>query len=509
MTVSLEEYDAATRTSLDVFIQRAFLELNPGGEFKHNWSLEALAFKLQQVGEGKNRRLIINVPPRSLKSFSTSVAFPAWLLGRDPSMRIIGISYGQDLAASFSHQTRQLMRTSLYQKLFPGTAISKDKDTESFFRTTQNGQLMGTSVGGPLTGLGGQLLILDDPLKADDAASETQRAKVIEWYRSTALSRLDDPKTGAIVVVMQRLHLDDLTGYLLEQGGWDVLRLPAIADETQTYELYDGGTHTFEVGTLLHEDRLGQKELDEFRRNLGTAQFSAQYLQSPIPGSGTIFRWEWFKYFDHQPGLGEFEYLIQSWDIATTQSPTSNWSVCTTWGVLGEKSYLIDLHRVRLEFVPLVREIEKLERQYEPDVIAIEAAGVGQAVFQNVRALFPMGRVWPSTPTKGKSERAEGTTPVVEAGNVLLPRKAAWLNDFRDEVRAFPAGKYDDQVDSMVQFLAYRRRLIAIAHEERRPKRSGMPSTAYAATINLEVITISGDRKDFLRRHDPIFASLS
>jgi predicted phage terminase large subunit-like protein len=505
---STEELHAASRLRFDIFMERAYNVLNPGTPLLWNWHLEALSFKLQQVAEGKIRRLIINIPPRSLKSVCASIAFPAWLLGCNPAKRIICVSYSQDLARMFSLQTRQLMKSEMYKDVFPNTVISEEKDTESFFRTTQHGQLLATSVGGTLTGQGGDILILDDPLKAEDARSDTKRTAVNDWYRSTALSRLDDPKSGAIIVVMQRLHLDDLTAFLLEQQGWEVLRLPAIADITRTYELYDGAIRTFEAGELLHRDRLGEKELKELKASLGTAQFEAQYLQSPVPGGGNVFHWDWFKYLDEASALGEYEYVVQSWDIATTQSATSNYSACTTWGITGDRSVLIDVHRVKLEFVPLIREVERLDEKFQPDVIVIETSGVGINVYQQARATIG-DYVLSVSPAKGKLERAEGVTPLIEAGNVLLPPHAPWLVALREEVRAFPAGKHDDQVDSMVQFLANRPRLIERAHVHRRPVRSSNGTTAYVPALNLDLSTITdGGRKEFLQRHDPIFRAL-
>ena len=202
------------------FVQASLPVVSPGASFSPNWHIEAMAFALSRVLNGEIKRLIITVPPRSLKSICASVAFPAYVLGHDPTRRIICVSYARGLARKHANDCRALMRSPLYRRLFPKTGISGAKDTELEFATTLGGNRLATSVGGTLTGRGGNIIVIDDPMKPQDAHSEAARESTKQWYSNTLLSRLDDKTKDAIVVVMQRLHLDDLVGHLLEQEGW-------------------------------------------------------------------------------------------------------------------------------------------------------------------------------------------------------------------------------------------------------------------------------------------------
>jgi hypothetical protein len=196
-------------------VQKVFETVVPGARFSRNWSTEAVAHALERVVRGETTRLIVNIPPRHLKSICASVALPAFLLGHDPT-RVICVSYSGDLAVKFSNDCRAVMQAEWYKKTFPLTQIDRAKNTETEFRTTKRGYRLATSVGGTLTGRGGDVIIIDDPIKPQDAQSEAIRNKTIQWYENTLLSRLDDKVHGAIVLVMQRLHLDDLAGHLLE-----------------------------------------------------------------------------------------------------------------------------------------------------------------------------------------------------------------------------------------------------------------------------------------------------
>ena len=204
-----------------------------------NWHLEAIAYQLERVRRGEIKRLIINMPPRSLKSVTASVAFPAFVLGHDPTRRIICVSYSGDLAKKHANDFRAVLEARWYRELFPGTRIGQ-KDSETEIELTARGFRLATSVGGTLTGRGGDLIIIDDPLKPDDAHSETKRNAANEWFKNTLLSRLDDKRTGAIIIVMQRVHMDDLTGFVTSQSDeWQVLNLPAIAEVDEVIPISD------------------------------------------------------------------------------------------------------------------------------------------------------------------------------------------------------------------------------------------------------------------------------
>ena len=227
--LSPPEYDAILRSDFWFFAQRCFSELNPQAAFATNWHLEVIAAKLTAVREGKIRRLIINLPPRHLKSLMASIAFPAWCLGHDPSAQILCVSYAQDLADKLARDCRSIMMSPWYQQIFP-TRLAPHRQAVQEFITTRQGYRLATSTGGVLTGRGADIILIDDPLKPEEALSEAQRKAANEWYDHTLYSRLNDKRHGAIVIIMQRLHEDDLVGHVLAQEPWEVLRFPAIAE---------------------------------------------------------------------------------------------------------------------------------------------------------------------------------------------------------------------------------------------------------------------------------------
>ncbi|MDG1287766.1 MAG: hypothetical protein P8P30_09435 [Rickettsiales bacterium] len=227
------------------FIQQSFATVSNAKQYQHNWHIDLISSKLEQCRKGEIKRLIINIPPRNLKSICASVAFPAWLLGHNPRTEIICASYGQELSQKHAMDTRNVMQSHWYHQLF-ATRLDKRKTAIEDFMTTKGGVRMATSVGGALTGRGGDFLIIDDPLKPTEAVSEAQRKHVNEWYDGTLYSRLNDKVNGCIIIIMQRLHEDDLVGHVLEQEGWEVVSLPAICEtpEELSYSDLFGTRHT-------------------------------------------------------------------------------------------------------------------------------------------------------------------------------------------------------------------------------------------------------------------------
>ena len=289
LNLTADEYAALLRRNLYAFIARTFYELNPETEFKPNWHIEVIAAELEACWRGETTRLIINVPPRSLKSQAASVAFPAWLLGQRPGAQIICASYGQDLANKHAIDCRAVLSSGFYRSIFP-TRLSPQRQAVHEFMTTQKGVRLATSVGGVLTGRGADFIIIDDPLKPDEALSETQRNAVNAWYDHTLYSRLNDKKTGCIILIMQRLHEDDLVGHVLGQDNkWKVLRFPAIAEEHEVYSIQTSlGRQRFRrrAGEALHPDRESLEILQNIRETQGEYNFAGQYQQAPAPLGG-------------------------------------------------------------------------------------------------------------------------------------------------------------------------------------------------------------------------------
>ncbi|MBP0113868.1 phage terminase large subunit [Bradyrhizobium vignae] len=446
---------ALLRTDLRYFIQRVFATVFPGSEFLPNWHIDAIAYQLMRVHGGDCPRLLINQPPRSLKSLSVSVAFVAWWLGHDPSRRIIVVSYASELSAELHRQFRMLIESSWYQELFPAMRPAKDTGTELV--TTAGGSRYATTVGGTLTGRGADLIIIDDPLKAEEAMSEPARKRVIDWFGGTLVSRLNDKDTGRIVVVMQRLHEDDLAGHLLQAGGWHHLDLPAIAVEDSDIPI--GPTRVFHrrAGDLLHRKRENHLVLERIKAETGSLQFSAQYQQRPVPLEGNLIKRAWFRWFDQVPAASASGYVVQSWDTAMMTGQANDYSVCTTWRMVKNDYYLVDLYRARHQYPDLRRAVAALATKYNVDAVLVEDAGPGIAMLQDLQRDTPKGMPRPIgiKPEGSKADRMAAQSFRIEAGQVHLPKDAPWLDDYLLELLAFPHGKHDDQVDSTSQFLKW------------------------------------------------------
>jgi len=448
-------FQAAARTDLYTFVQAAFPIVAGGKSLQRNWHLEAMTAALTDVLDGKTRRLIITVPPRSLKSICSSVALPAFALGNDPSCRIICVSYSEVLSRKHGNDCRALMHSPLYHRIFPQTRISPSKDTETEIMTTAGGLRLTTSVGGTLTGRGGNLLIIDDPLKPQDAQSESARESLKQWYSSTLLSRLDHKSEGSIIVVMQRLHPDDLVGHLLEQGGWTHLNLPAIAETECSISLGMNRFHHRRIGDLLHPERENEIALAELKRVMGSMEFAAQYLQAPIPIGGNLIKWSWFKIYDSPSSPKSGDRLIVSWDTAMTSNQLSDFSACVVLLVRGETVYLLDVIRARLEYPDLKRTVILQHKRWRQSPasysLLIEKKGSGQSLIQDLyrENIHAIG----IKPDGDKILRMAAQAAPIEAGAVHLPRNAPWLDEFKNEILSFPKGRHDDQVDALSQGL--------------------------------------------------------
>jgi len=451
----IELLDAILRESFVSFIRKTFNTLNPGTRFLDNWHIEAIAWWLEQVRLGRIKRLIITMPPRSLKSISASVAFPAYVLGMDPTKSLICVSYGQDLAAKHQNDTRAILNSSWYRRIFPATRISSSKNSESEVMLTKRGLRYATSVGGTLTGRGADIIIIDDALKASDAYSDSKRNEVNEWYGSTLVSRLNDKQSGAIVIVTQRVHADDLVGFLLDRSGdeWTVLNLPAIAPVDEDILIGEEKRYARKAGSALHADREPLEILESIRATLGAEAFAAQYLQLPIPSGGLVFKREWLRSYDQEPFYEGRRRVVQSWDTASKVGASNDYSVCTTWLIANGNFYLLDLIRGRFEFPTLKAVAIQAATAWRPERVLIEDTGIGTGLIHELK-LARISAI-PISPVRGKEERARIQTAKFDSGRVLFPEKAPWLPELVRELLSFPEVRHDDQVDSVVQLLGY------------------------------------------------------
>jgi predicted phage terminase large subunit-like protein len=457
MIISPHEFDAIMKKDLMSFIHRCFSELNPETRFLPNWHIELIAAKLEQVAQGKIRRLIINLPPRNLKSIAASVGFPAWFLGHNPSAHIIAASYGQDLATKFARDTRTIMSSAWYQRMF-ATRISQQRAADDF-GTIQGGSRMATSVGGTLTGRGADIIIIDDAMKPEDALSEVLRKKANDWFDSTLLSRLNNKEDGAIVIIMQRLHQDDLVGHVLELDNWEVLSFPAIAEENETHIIENAlGRRiiTRKAGEALHPQRESVARLEAQRRSMNEYNFASQYQQNPMPKGGAMVKHAWLRWYVPGEQPAAFDRVIQSWDTANKSTELNDYSACTTWGVKGKFFYLLHVLRRRMDYPDLRRTVITHSQFWKANAVVIEDKASGTQLIQDLQVDLGNYRIRPYEPPTGmdKIMRLHAQTLAFENGQVFLPTVAPWLADFVSELTGFPGAKYDDQVDSTTQALA-------------------------------------------------------
>jgi predicted phage terminase large subunit-like protein len=441
--------DALYRNHFGAFVYAAFGVVNPGLRLKPNWHIDCVCHHLQLMATGRAaRRLVLNQPPRSLKSFITSVALPAWLLGRNPSSRIICASYSEDLANKFSRDCRALIDSPLYRRIFPATRLNPKKTTEGEFETTRRGFRFTTSVGGTLTGRGGDVLIIDDPIKANDAYSIVALEGAIDWFRNTALSRLDSPGESLVIVTMQRLHMNDLSGILIESG-WPKLVLPAIATEPMNYVLADEETYHRLLGQLLQPDRDDMEALEEIRRETGSRVFAAQYQQNPTPPDGNMIKAAWLGRYQTAFDRKSYSRVVLSCDPAGKAGARNDYTAITIVGISKKELHLLHVARGHWTVLQMRNQIIALAGPWKPDLVLVEDTSSGMGLIQILREETRLNVIGQHS-KDDKETRLSRHQGRLEAGRILLPTEAPWLADFENELLAFPSGRYDDQVDALL-----------------------------------------------------------
>lgn len=473
-------FHALIRLHFLSFIAKCIETVDPAANYRENWHIMVLALKLELVRTGKCRRLIINLPPRSLKTHIVSVAFTAWLLGHDPTMRIICVTYSNDVSKNQAQLFAKIVRSDWFKAAFPecqATRPSKLMD----WSTTQGGGRLATSIEGSILSRGADVIILDDPNKGQEIYSKVMRDRVKAAYDGTISTRLNKPKESAIICVMQRLHPDDLAGHLLTQEPWATVVMPAIATEEETWDLGNGEVKVRQPGELLQEFHVGHEELDLKRSVLGLMMFEAQYQQHPIPAEGGVVKRAWLRHYDEPPK--DIEFTLISWDTASTLGEDADWSVGTVWGVAAGEFYLLDVVRGRFETPDLRHRIEGLHRDQKADQTIIEEDGVGRAIVQDLRRTSRCCRPLLIKPHYEKLARMEARAVMFETGKVLIPKAAPWLGLYLEELLSFPNSTKDDQVDSTSQALDYLQQRFAATlrgrpEGKKRPKGGTRPPGA-------------------------------
>jgi len=431
-------------------VAKAFEELHHAPLERSDY-LELIARKLQQVVEGDVGRLMINLPPRMLKSHIVSVCLSAFLLGRNPSEEILLISHSERLAEGFAFECQQIMRSPWYRAAFPATIISPDFAKRDHFKTTRGGELMATSLSGGITGDGGQTIIIDDPLDAQHALTE-RRELVNSLYQSKIASRLNNQAKGRIILVAQRLHPDDLCGFLARQGVFEQLVVPLIAEESITYQVGDW-SWVRAAGDVLRPQSHTPAVIVELRRTLPPHVFLTQYQQAPTLLAAGLVKAEWFPDYDLVPHSAQ--QTIMSWDLGQTAGANSSFSVALVFKTDGRFLYLVEVWRKQVDFLDMKLHALDLVERYPNAIHLVEEAALGYSligIFEEVRE-----RVERIKPTTAKQARLEAVLDLLNDGRVLLPRHASWRATFLDEITELPFSRFNDQGDALSQALNWLR----------------------------------------------------
>src|SRR6266849_5255801 len=403
--------------------------------------------KIELLLRGKIKKLAIILPPRHGKTTLTSILLPAYFLGRNPRGSVITASYGAELSEGWGRRVRGIIQDETFARVFPDCMLSPDSQAAGRFNTTQNGQYISTGRGGPLTGRGADLLVLDDLIKdAEEARSEIVCKGIIEWLKHVALTRLS--RDGRIVAISTRWSERDPMGWLLkEQKGFDVLDLPAVSEGTR--DLLGRP-----AGAALWESQYPLNVLESIRVAVGPQVWQSLYQGNPTAAQGMVFKRQWFRHYRAVPE--KFSKIVMSLDTAFKTGSANDYSVATVWGQAENGIYLLHCWRDRVEFSELRKQVVEQAAQWKPHAVLIEDRASGQSLIQELKAAttFPVIAV---KVDKDKETRAAAVTGYFESGKILFPEGAAWLADFEDELAGFPGAAHDDCVDSVTQALNYLR----------------------------------------------------
>jgi predicted phage terminase large subunit-like protein len=455
--------NAISRRDFYSFLQRAFYQVYGNETFIPQWYLEYLCEYIQSGSQKQPLRLALCLPPRHLKSFICSVCLPAWYLGNHPDAEIIVASYNDEIADKLGLDCLNLMQSDFYRQLFPNVHLDPRKCGAREFATTQGGSRLATSIGGTITGRGADVLILDDPIKPLEAVSRPARQRVHEFFRSSFLTRLNNKARGIVIVVMQRVHADDLIGQIMRMGGWEVISLPAIAEQEEVFLLGHGRFHTRKVGDYLNPERENELTLKNLKEQMGERAFSAQYQQRPLGIEGALFDLAPFPRYETLPAITSLNSPVYiSVDTASKTSAHNDSTAIVVAKASGrerESKFMVcDCVLAKYDFPRLLAEVQRIAQKWSKfgtPLLIIEDTALGTALIQYLRNQnFPY-EIIPYTPKYSKEERAHGVLHIIQGGQVYLPHQAPWLARFLEELLNFPHGRHDDQVDALVQLISY------------------------------------------------------
>ncbi len=423
-------------------------------EGKHH---QKIAEKFNDIANGKIKRLIINMPPRHTKSEFASFLLPAWMVGRKPDLKIIQTTHTTELAIRFGRKAKTLIDSPEYQQIFK-TRLREDSQAAGKWETAQGGEYYAAGVGSAITGRGADLLIIDDPHSEQDALNMPALERAYEWYTSGPRQRLQPG--GAIVLVMTRWNMKDLTGALLKSqkelksDKWEIIEFPAIMPS----------------GKPVWPGYWNKDELDGVKASLSIGKWNAQWMQNPTAEEGSLIKREWWKTWE-KPHIPPLQHVIQSYDTAYLKKETADFTAITTWGVFypNEDSpanlILLDSYKERVEFPDLRKEAFRQYRYWNPETVIIEAKAAGLPLTYELRKIgIPVINY---TPSKGqdKHARVNAVSPLFESGIIWAPDEK-FAEEVIEECASFPYGDHDDLVDSTTQAVMRFRQGGFVVHPE-------------------------------------------
>jgi len=479
--VKAEKARRAASASLYEFVKQSWHVVEPGIPFMQSWHIEEICEHLEAVSAGEIHRLLINIPPRHSKSTIVSVMWPAWEWITDPAQKFLCASYSGTLSTRDNLKTRRLLQSPWYQERWGYMfKFAGDQNAKQRFENNKTGYRLATSVGGTATGEGGSRLILDDPHGAQAAQSEAMRESDLEWFDMVWSTRLNNPKTDAMVTVMQRLHERDISGHILNDiKGWEHICIPAEWDGKHRKTILGAYDPRKVKGELICPDRFGVKEITMLKQLLGTYGTAGQLQQDPAPVSGGILKTKHFGLWSADDGLPPFEYILQSYDCAFTEKTTGDPTACTVWAIFTHEglhnAMLIDAWDEHLSYPDLrAKAIKDWGTEYggmskesphsrarRPDRILVEAKASGQSLLQDLR-LAKVPAVGYNPDRADKISRAHQAAPTLELGLLWIPESkknrgqpVSWAAAFLKQLAKFPVAEHDDYVDTFTQAIIY------------------------------------------------------
>jgi predicted phage terminase large subunit-like protein len=449
-------FQQSMRDDFKFYVQVVFEILNPGQRFEDNWHIDLLCHAAMEILAGRKRRIAIVLPPRALKSVIFSIALPTFALGRDPTATFMFVSHNMQLTTELSSGRRKVMASKRYKDAFPNTRLSASKNTELHFETTAGGSCRATTPGKGVTGLGAKYLFVDDIVDAKDANNVRLHADRFAWLQRGFFTRTNLPNEAIQVIIGQRLHYYDTIGHFLATGDFEQIVIPAIENKDKVYE-WGNFRHSRPAGDILLPALLGEEELARRRRAMTNADFQAQYLLDPIPEGGGLLKWSWFKHFDQLPE-GMLRFL--SCDMARTANG-GDFTVIMTIGYWNEQYFIIDVYRQQLDYDSALGAMRIKIRSERPDGVIIDASdGAGHAAY---RTLIREGvkNIHGFKSNIPKKDRLFVIVPILEGGDVFIPRDADFISALRVEFISFPENsEHDDQLDALSQCIQWSPALI-------------------------------------------------